>query len=215
MRVASPRLPIDLQVLENLQQLITRDETLSSAVVRNESIDQLIVNGFTATELRLEKVNATQTKLERTSFSDVEFVSCDLIATSFPDSSWRRVSITGSRCSGLQLQTSTLHDISFVDCKLNLANFRFSKLKDVCFKDCVLDEADFYGAELLRVAFQNCHLNKTEFSTSKHRSTDFRTSDIVNIRGVTSLAGSIIDSIQLVTLAPVLASVLSIDVRDV
>jgi uncharacterized protein YjbI with pentapeptide repeats len=214
MTIAAARLPKDLPVVEHLKQLIMSDETLLTATIRNEDISQLIAKSFSAAELRLEKVNATQAKLEKTSFSDVELVNCDLIATGFPEASWRRVVIKNSRCSGLQLQTGTLKDITFSGCKLNLANFRFSKLSNVCFQDCVLDEADFYAAQLQNVAFVNCNLNKTEFSGAKLRRVDFRTSDILAVLGIGSLAGAIIDSAQLIALAPLLASVLKIEVRD-
>jgi len=214
MNIAAARLPKDLPVLEHLRQLIDSDETLLTAVVRNEDISQLVAKSFSAAELRLEKVDATQAKLEKTGFSDVELVNCDLIATAFPEASWHRVVVKNSRCSGLQLQNGTLKDITFSGCKLNLANFRFSKLTNVCFDDCVLDEADFYAAELQNVVFLNCLLNKTEFSGSKLKRVDFRSSDILTILGLSSLAGAIIDSTQLVTLAPLLASVLKIEVKD-
>ncbi|HEY5137829.1 MAG TPA: pentapeptide repeat-containing protein, partial [Methylococcales bacterium] len=101
-----------------------------------------------------------------------------------------------------------------VGCKLDLANFRFSKLTNVIFKDCTLEEADFYMAELRDVAFQNCVFEKTEFSGSKLRQVDFRTSDVLGVQGIGSLAGAIIDSSQLITLAPLLASALKIQVKD-
>ncbi len=214
MKITAPQLSNDLPVLSNLKQLIKRDETLSSAIISDEDISQLTVKSFAATELRLQKVNVTQARLERTSFSDVEFVNCALIASEFPDSSWRRVAVKGSRCSGLQLQTSTLKDVTFNDCKLNLANFRFSKLTNVCFKDCILDQADFYQSELKNVAFLNCVLDKAEFSASKLKQVDFRSSEITGILGIKSLAGAIIDSAQLMALAPILANELMIEVKD-
>lgn len=214
MNIAAARIPKDLPVLEHLRKLILGDETLSAAVIRNDDISHLIAKSFSASEIRLEKVNATQAKLEKTSFSDVVLVNCDLIATALPEASWCRVAIKNSRCSGLQLQPSTLKDVTFTGCKLNLANFRLSKLTNICFADCVLDEADFYAAELQNVVFMNCTLDKTEFSSAKLRRVDFRTSDIIGVKGIGSLAGAIIDSAQLVTLAPLLASVLKIEVRD-
>lgn len=209
-----PQLPANLEELKNLKQLIMRDETLMSAVLCNEDIGQINAKSFSASEVKLEKLTATSAILERTSFSDIEVANSDLIAVKFSGASWRRVRLQGSRCSGIQLQNSILTDITFADCKLDLANFRFSKLTNIHFKDCVLDEADFYSAELHKVTFQNCSMNKTEFSGSKLKTVDLRSSDILNISGVASLAGSTIDSMQLMAIAPILANELRISVKD-
>lgn len=214
MKIVLPQLSKDLDELQNLKQLIERDETLSMASLQDEDISQFAGKSFTANELRLTKIDATEAKLERTSFSDTELLNSELIATVFSESSWRRVLVKKSRCSGIQLQTSTLKDVAFVDCKLNMANFRFAKLTNVCFEDCVLDEADFYAAQLINVAFQNCSLVKTQFSDATLKQVDLRTSDINDLLGVSSLKGAIIDSIQLVSLAPVLANQLGIDVKN-
>jgi uncharacterized protein YjbI with pentapeptide repeats len=214
MSATLPSLSKNLDILTNLRALIGKDEALSAVIIRNESISGLRVRAFGANELRLEKVNASEAILERTGFSDVELLNCDMIATKLPESSWRRVLIDSSRCSGVQLQTSILKDVTFINCKLNFANFRFSKLKKVSFKDCVLDEADFYSAELESVDFENCSLDKTEFSNAKLKHVDLRSSEITGVSGISSLAGAIIDSMQLVRLAPLLASECKIIVKD-
>lgn len=114
MPIALPTIPKDIETIEGLQTLIQKDETLSGASFRNEDISRLRVKSFSADELRLEKIVATEAKLEKTSFSDVELINCDLVATALPEASWRRVLVKNSRCDGLQLQTSTLKDITFL-----------------------------------------------------------------------------------------------------
>jgi uncharacterized protein YjbI with pentapeptide repeats len=214
MHVAPPQLTRDLPTLRGLRRLIEQDETTLSAMFRGDDICQLVAPSWSASELQLNKINASQSHLERTSFSDVAFANCDLIATSFPEASWRRVLIKGSRASGLQLQSSTLKDVSFVECKLNLANFRFAKLSNVVFQDCILDEVDFYAAELCRVDFRRCSLGKTQFSSARLRHVDLRTSDVLSVMGISSLSGAMIDSTQLIGLAPRLAVELKLHVTD-
>jgi uncharacterized protein YjbI with pentapeptide repeats len=87
-------------------------------------------------------------------------------------------------------------------------------LKNIRFDNCDLDEADFYAAELCNVSFGNCTLSKTEFSGSKLKQVDLRSSDISSVLGANSLAGAIIDSTQLITLAPLLAAEAKIEVND-
>jgi hypothetical protein len=82
------------------------------------------------------------------------------------------------------------------------------------FKGCILDETDFYSAELENVSFQNCSLYKTEFSSAKCKMVDLRSSEIANILGIEGLAGTIIDSVQLVAISQTLAQSLKIRVSD-
>jgi uncharacterized protein YjbI with pentapeptide repeats len=77
-----------------------------------------------------------------------------------------------------------------------------------------LDEADFYAAELENVDFDSCSLDKTEFSSSKLKHVDLRSSAIATISGISSLAGAMIDSMQLELLAPLLANELKLVVKD-
>ncbi len=214
MRIALPQLPRILEPLTGLAELVASDETVSTAVIRHEDITGLVTRSFSASEVKFERINATQAQLVRTGFSDVELAACELIATALPESSWRRVHIKESRCSGIQLQNSTLKDVTFTGCKLNMANFRFAELFNAVFVDCALDEADFYGASLHNVQFKNCTLAKTQFSSARLKQADLRTSDISGVLGIGSLAGAIIDSMQLVHLAPMLAAELRITVAD-
>ncbi len=144
----------------------------------------------------------------------MEYSNCVLTTTSCGESSWHRVSVDNSRCTGLGLQTSTLQDVVFTDCKLNLVNFRFAKLKNVVFEGCDLSEADFYCSELTNVRFDGCALDGVEFSGSKLKRVDLRCSDVSSLRSANSLTGAIIDSTQLIILAPLLAAEAGIEIDD-
>ncbi|HTE57268.1 MAG TPA: pentapeptide repeat-containing protein [Verrucomicrobiae bacterium] len=214
MKVAAPQLPAELTPLTDLKRQIMKDETISAV-----SVDQEDVTGVAAKSVSLSEVKATSTgfveaKLERAAFIDCIFSKCDFTASKLPDASWQRTVLLAARASGVQLQNSTLKEITFDGCKLDLANFRFAKLKNVHFKDCDLTEADFYAAELHNVEFENCNLDRVEFSSSKLKKVDLRSSDILAIRGVDSLGGAIIDSSQLMALAPALAAHHKIVVED-
>lgn len=97
---------------------------------------------------------------------------------------------------------------------ITLTNFRFCDLFNVRFKDCALDEADFYGASLKNVLLQNCTLEHTQFSTATFSKVDFRTSTINGVLGMGSFGSAIIDSMQLIAIAPVLAQEFKITVTE-
>lgn len=214
MNITTPQLPSELKVVNDLSQEIHKDETLSEVCVNRADIRGAHVNSVSLSEVKMTGVIFAQAILERTSFVDGIFSKCDFTACKLPEASWQRVTMKNGRASGIQLQNSTLKNVLFEDCKMNLANFRFTKLKDALFKNCDLSEADFYNAQLENVSFENCLLNKTEFSASKLKKVDLRTSNITNIMGVENLGGAIIDNLQLMSLAPLLAAQHKIIVRD-
>ncbi|HEX8182804.1 MAG TPA: pentapeptide repeat-containing protein [Candidatus Saccharimonadales bacterium] len=214
MKIALPQLPKDLPDAADLQKLLKSDETIASVSLSHENVSNANIRGVQAEEIRLAHIDATQAVLERMVLSDCEILACDLIATQMAEAAWRRVLVQGSRCCGIQLQSSSLKDVTFIDCKLNLANFRFCKLTNVRFQNCVLEEADFYAAEMTDVVFEHCKLDKTAFSSAKLKRVDFRTSDITGVRNIQGLAGATIDSTQLMAIAPLLATELKIVVKD-
>ena len=109
---------------------------------------------------------------------------------------------------------TTLHDVTFKGCKLDMANFRFSDLRRVKFVDCTLVEADFLGATIHEVTFESCTLEKTEFNQAKCKQLDLRTSELHEISGWSSLKGATIDGMQLAAVAPYLARELGLTVRS-
>ncbi len=117
--------------------------------------------------------------------------------------------------TGLDLSRSTIKDVIFEDCKLDMANFRYTKFARVRFINCTLLETDFQAAELVDVEFQTSHMEKVEFGHAKVSRVDVRSSQLFDIRGWQSLSGLIIDSTQLVSIAPQLALELGLRVQDI
>jgi len=116
------------------------------------------------------------------------------------------------RMTGVTLAEIDAEDVAFHGCRLDLASFRAGRIGRVAFEDCVLDEADFYGATLRHVRFTQSRLHRIELEQAQLSSVDLRTSDVEDPRG--ELRGSIIDSVQLAGLAPLLAARLGIKVDD-
>lgn len=214
MKIATPQIRSDLHILGNFAKEIHKDETLSEISVEHADVQGVHLNSVSLSEVKMIQTTFSQAILERTSFVDGIFSKCDFTACQLPEASWQRVAITHGRASGIQLQNSTLKNVCFENCKMNLANLRFTVLKNVIFKNCDLTEADFYNAKLEDVSFENCRLDKVEFSAAKLETVDLRTSDITNVFGIHNLGGAIIDSTQLMSLAPRLAAEYKIIVKD-
>lgn len=160
-----------------------------------------------------ERALLIEAKLEKLGLRDVELKACDFSAAHCSESSLVRVHFNGGRMTGVDFSRSTLQDVVFEDCKLDMANFRFAKLTRVKFVNCMMNETDFQVAELKEVAFAGCHLEKVEFGQSKIKQVDVRSSQLYDIRGWQSLKGLIVDSTQLVVIAPQLANELGIVIK--
>jgi uncharacterized protein YjbI with pentapeptide repeats len=214
MKINLPKLPpkAGLEPAE-LSQLVA-EVSLEQVVLLSVDGSGLQARSVSLDESLLEKVTLLEARLEKLGLRDTELHACNLSAARCSESSFVRVRVTGTRMAGIDLSRSTLQDVVFENCKLDMANFRYAKLTRVRFIDCTLDEADFQTAELTDVAFQSCRLEKVEFSQVKIKRADVRTSGLQDIRGWQSLRGLTIDPVQLVTIAPQLAHELGIVVEE-
>jgi uncharacterized protein YjbI with pentapeptide repeats len=165
-------------------------------------------------QVRLHKVKITGADLSASTFLDARLESCELSNAVFHEGEFRRVELYECGATGLAAGDATFSNVLFESCLLRLANFRLSKFDSVIFLKCDLRGADFMGAQLTNVAFQDCELGEASFERCVCVNVDLRTSQIEALAGAHGLSGAIIDSLQLLDLAPKLASALGLLVRD-
>ncbi len=161
-------------------------------------------------------------RMRRARLSHVWFGETRLVAFDLAESALTDVWFTGCALAGVQAFALAARRVRFRDCKLDSVNFRDCSLTDVLFEDCVLRDADFGGAKLTRVRFPGCTLSGADFTKVTCTDVDLRGARLgagwagdAGIRaGYDSLRGARIDTVQLVTLAPLLARQLGITVED-
>ena len=157
-------------------------------------------------------------RLRRARLSDVWFGETRLVAVDLAESSLTDVWFSGCVFAGVQAFACVGRRVLFRGCKLDSVNFRDCKLTDVDFEDCVLRDVDFGSAKLSKVRFPGSTLVGTDFTRVQCKDVDLRgarlgSADTPGIKaGYDSLSGTRIDSLQLVTLAPLLAHHLGIKV---
>jgi uncharacterized protein YjbI with pentapeptide repeats len=213
MKLAKPKItkatltPADVRRFRpeaTLEQVVIIHADLSNKRLKNVSLDEAL----------LERVQAIEAHLEKLSLTDVELKACDFSAARCPESSVVRTHINGGRMTGIDLSRSSIKDVVFEDCKLDMANFRFAKLTRVQFIHCMMSETDFQAAELSEVEFQDSYLEKVEFGQCKIYNVDACSSELVNIRGWQYLKGLTIDPTQLIMVAPQLAFELGLKIKE-
>jgi uncharacterized protein YjbI with pentapeptide repeats len=90
-----------------------------------------------------------------------------------------------------------------------------SVFKKVVFKNCSLQGADFSNCNFQETAFIDCDLTETIFYDAKLQGTDFRGSTIFGLKAqAKDLSGAIMSTEQVQQLAPKLAELLGINLRD-
>ena len=150
----------------------------------------------------------------RTTFADVRFEDCRLLAPDMSAGHWRDAEVRRGIVSGAQWIGADIRRTHFAEVKLDSVNFRDATLTDVAFTDCLLREADFAGATLTRVRFPGCAFERAEFGRVKLSDVDLRGARLDVRSGWDSLRGAVIDSTQLIELAPAFAAHLGITVAD-
>lgn len=160
-----------------------------------------------------DRMSLLQAQLPRIVARDFVAKQSDFSSTLMADGAFNRAEFSHCRMSGVDFSKTSLHDVIFRGCKLDIANFRFADIRRVKFVDCTLSETDFLGATLHDVVFESCVLEKTIFDKVKCKQVDLRTSQLVDISGWGSLKGVIIDDIQLMSVAPYLAHELGLSVH--
>jgi hypothetical protein len=181
-----------------------QDLDLSNRAVASVEVDQC----------RFKSVNFGQTELDRAVISDAVFQGCDFANLRARECSLVRVSLAGSRMTGLSWVQGSLREARFEGCRMDLASFRFSVMKNVVFSGCKLMQADFQEADLRGARFERCDLTAAQFSKAQMDGARFSDCVLDGLGGVISLRGSVVTSRDALALAYTLASALGITIED-
>lgn len=214
MNIKKPNLRYKLDKVDDLQNIFKVEASISQIHGIHQTIISIKTNALSIKESKMDNIVMQDVELRDCILDDIIFFKNDLSGLKVPKLAADRIEFISCRMSGVQMYESTLKEVIFKDTKLDLANFRFSKLKNVVFEDCILDEADFAGVEFNNIKFINCELDRVDFSNTKIVKLDLRTSNLLNIKGISSLKGAIISPTQLITISPQIAAEIGLTVKD-
>ncbi|MDI6102329.1 pentapeptide repeat-containing protein [Actinoplanes sp. NEAU-A12] len=152
----------------------------------------------------LYKVRFTDCVVERSDWSNLRGENGAL----------ERVTVSGTRMTGLAFSGGLLKDVAVADSRLDLTNWRSARFDVVSFTGCNLSGADFTNADLRGARFTDCDLTGAQFSGASMRGTRFQRCELAGVGGITSWAGAIVHPDDLIGLSYALAGALGIVVRE-
>lgn len=214
MKIIHPDVANDLSIAIDINNLLDSEDKIENINIDNADISGRRLKSVIIQESLVNKTSFMDTNIERFEVRDCVFKDCDFTASSLTTSSWHVVEITNTRCTGLQLQNSTLRNVMFKGCKIELVNLRFAKIENIIFQDCMINDIDFYNSTLKNVEFVGCNIENISFSGAKLKNVDLTRSQIFSVKGVSGLKGSTINYEQLIVLAPYFAQEFGIIIKD-
>ncbi|WP_051113976.1 pentapeptide repeat-containing protein [Actinopolymorpha alba] len=212
----TPRPPVKPRIRGTLAPAVLPEHDVEDeAQLQRLTFTRVDMSERDATSVDVEECEFTGTDLNGSTlakaiFADCRFESSDLANVSASTSSLLRCSLRGLRATGLRWIDGTLRDVVFGECRMDLAQFRFTTFKNVHFVDCHLRQGDFTNADLRGVVFSGCDLTGAQFAQAKLAGARFHHCVLDGIRSVTSLQGAIIDPTDLVSLSYAFADALGI-----
>jgi len=125
-----------------------------------------------------------------------------------------RVELRGCRLTGVELAEATLRDVTFRDCRVDLAGLRNARLERVVFSDCRMSECELHGATLTDVLFERCELREASLSNARLQRVEMRGCDLTGLAGGEALRGVRMPFADVLANASVFASVVGVQIAD-
>lgn len=171
-----------------------RDASLVECSVEGLNVVDTDLTGLSAVESTIERLNAPALLCSR--------------------SSWRSVSVTGSRIGAAELYDAEWSEVYVQASKLDLVNLRGAKLTDVLLENCQIGQLDLGSASVQRLALRHCAVETLVVSGAQLKDVDLRGAELHHITGIEFLRGATVSPLQLQELAGHLAEHLGIEVSD-
>ncbi|GAA0464226.1 hypothetical protein Ade02nite_31150 [Paractinoplanes deccanensis] len=201
--------------LRPLDEELDHDGDHSEVHLDGVELAEVAAAGSRFSESAMTAVTFTGGTYDKVRLDDVWLSRCRWIGGSWAETQLLDVTILDSAVAGVQAYGSQWRRVVVRASKLDSLNLRGAKLQDVEFRDCDLSEVDFGGATLINVTFPGSAVRRARFGKATAKKLDFRGARELDLaEGWESLSGAIIGPGQLAEVAPALAQVLGVVVRQ-
>jgi len=194
---------------------IEPDEHYDTVLFEGLAFDGAEAGDCLFTECAFAAATFTGGSYRRSRFGDVWLHGVRVVGTDLAETRWLDTAVISAAFAGVEAFSTQWRRVVFEGCKLDSVNFRASEFTDVAFEDCVLRDVDWTGSKLTGVRFPGSALQRVRFGKTTMDRADFRGATRLDFAdGYESLRGAVIDSGQVVAMAPMLAAALGVTVED-
>ncbi|MEU0939627.1 MULTISPECIES: pentapeptide repeat-containing protein [unclassified Embleya] len=194
---------------------LERDGDHEFAHFDGDAFVESVAGGSAFTSSAFSSVTFTGGRYRRARFDDVWLHSVRVVGSDLVDTSWMDAEFAASVLAGIEAFGATMRRVVFHHCKFDSVNLRKTRLREVSFVDCLLRDVDLAGATLTDVTFPGSTLERIRLDNAQLSRVDLRDAGALDIAsGIDALRGATIDSAQLLDLAPALAQLLGLIVKD-
>ncbi|WP_432280627.1 pentapeptide repeat-containing protein [Streptomyces luomodiensis] len=166
-------------------------------------------------ESAFSSVTFTGGGYRRSRFDDVWLNAVRMVGTDLSETTWLNSECSAGILAGTEIHSAGMHRVVFHGCKFDSVNLRGAALRDVAFVDCLLRDVDFGGATLTGTSFPGSTLDGVHLRKATLADVGLHEAAGLHIAsGLEALNGATISSTQLLDLAPALAQVIGLTVRD-
>ena len=159
-------------------------------------------------------VEGTAPPVELDDLVDAALENVDAANSRRPRLALHRTAVRLCRLTGSDLAESSLTDVTFDECRLDLVGLRFAKLQRVVFRDCRMNECDFYAASLKDVLFERCDLGEAVFSSATIARIELRGCGLQGARGLEALEGARMPWNDVLENGPAFGAALGIEILE-
>jgi len=210
---ASPQIPARLTTVEDTDHPLEEESDWWQLEYSGGDHSGARAVNFQAEQCRFDRTDFSAGTWRSGTFRDCHFGSVNLAGVVAERSSMFRSAVAHARATGLQWTDGVLKDVTFTECRLDLAGFRFSRLEHVVFDGCRMAGIDLTNCDLSKARFVNCDLTGAKLHHAKAEGAVFEKCELDDITGVDALNGATIEATDLIPLTFTLARALGITIR--
>lgn len=208
-----PKVPAGLRPAGDVQRELEHEQTVEAAAYGDVDLAGALAEGVVFDRCAFRRTGLAGAHLPSVRFIDCVVEASDLSNVRAERARLERVALLGCRATGLACNDGLLSDVVFVDCKVDLTNWRFARFDVVTFESCNLAGADFTEADLRGASFTRCDLSGAQFHKATMAGTRFRRCELQGVGGITSWEGAMVHPDDLLELSYILAGALGIVVE--
>lgn len=205
MKITAPKIP----ELLTEQSLLTYDDPFFSQIAFSGAFPLAEEEHYMIDHSRFQNTYFENRFYPRIELSDVSFEKSDLSNLALYSSSVHRVTFSDCKLTGIDFSETMFQNVTFQNCRLNLAGFNFSRFKSVAFTDCDLSGAEFDSTEFKQFMFTRCNLEECLFANTSLLGLDFTDSTFNKITAtVPALKGLKVNREQALSLSTILGIII-------